>query len=557
MAKPSLADWTGLFGAPRTSADSGDDGARRRSSEGSVPHLAGVSLARARERAAQGVSQAEQNLVHTHHDGPVYQPRHARVQSTDCSGPLLHPLPQVARRGSDDLRAALAEAQAELVPALVAAPPPAHLMPTHARSRESSNDGSAISRPHTPASRSIEPQLPPSWLAARGAGGSPAAPNVDSGSPPRATRPPSLLRSLSSRSIHAAPPALASGSTAQLLRSTATGIISSPTEPRAPTLPPTSLHAGDARPFATLARPGEEAAPSSDYDGSTAASDLRERRASSDDVADQPSIWDIASASLGLAPDVHGEHAHEAETGSGFYGAMERLRATLGLDKDGGDWIQSHRSALDAALAKATAAAASGTAAPDSEKPEGKSVHIHPSKAQKEASSDKVPLVFAHGLFGFDQLALGPKSMPLIFNYWRGITEVLKERGTEVLVARVPASASIQERAEALRDVIERHFGGREINLIGHSMGGECGVPVAGRVLTTRRTRLALPHLAPRDELHRQVAHDDCDAAPRICACRVRCVARCSLTACLAIRRLHAAGALAPASRNDAELTGV
>ncbi|PWO00652.1 alpha/beta-hydrolase, partial [Tilletiopsis washingtonensis] len=110
----------------------------------------------------------------------------------------------------------------------------------------------------------------------------------------------------------------------------------------------------------------------------------------------------------------------------------------------------------------------------------------------------KVPLVFAHGLFGFDQLALGPKSMPLIFNYWRGITEVLKERGTEVLVARVPASASIQERAEALRDVIERHFGGREINLIGHSMGGLDSRYLISRLETSftvkSLTTIATPH---------------------------------------------------------------
>lgn len=41
-----------------------------------------------------------------------------------------------------------------------------------------------------------------------------------------------------------------------------------------------------------------------------------------------------------------------------------------------------------------------------------------------------------------------------------------------MLVTEVPVTASIQERAACLRDLIEDRFAGREINLIGHSMGG-------------------------------------------------------------------------------------
>lgn len=66
--------------------------------------------------------------------------------------------------------------------------------------------------------------------------------------------------------------------------------------------------------------------------------------------------------------------------------------------------------------------------------------------------------------------------------------------GVEVLIGRVPASAStlalssqltlmlslisrlpfagIEERAKVLCALIEQHFPGREVNLIGHSMGG-------------------------------------------------------------------------------------
>ncbi|GAA6059062.1 hypothetical protein JCM10212_002033 [Sporobolomyces blumeae] len=83
----------------------------------------------------------------------------------------------------------------------------------------------------------------------------------------------------------------------------------------------------------------------------------------------------------------------------------------------------------------------------------------------------KLPLVFCHGLFGFDHL--GPASIkPLQFSYWVGVAEALEAMGVEVLIGRVPASASIEERAKVLCEMIGDKFEGREVNLIGHSMGG-------------------------------------------------------------------------------------
>lgn len=81
------------------------------------------------------------------------------------------------------------------------------------------------------------------------------------------------------------------------------------------------------------------------------------------------------------------------------------------------------------------------------------------------------PVVFCHGLFGFDHL--GPASLPALqISHWRGIKEVLEGNKTEVFIARVPATSSIEERARTLKAHIEEHFPGRTVNLVGHSMGG-------------------------------------------------------------------------------------
>ncbi|KAA1085668.1 hypothetical protein PGT21_014402 [Puccinia graminis f. sp. tritici] len=83
-------------------------------------------------------------------------------------------------------------------------------------------------------------------------------------------------------------------------------------------------------------------------------------------------------------------------------------------------------------------------------------------------SKPKFPLVLCHGLLGFD--VLGPAALGL--TYFRGVREALEERGVEVYVAKVPACASIEERAKTLAQFIETRLPGQTVNLIGHSMGG-------------------------------------------------------------------------------------
>lgn len=59
---------------------------------------------------------------------------------------------------------------------------------------------------------------------------------------------------------------------------------------------------------------------------------------------------------------------------------------------------------------------------------------------------------------------------------------MLESNGTEVLIARVAATASIAERAATLEDLIAKTYPGREVNLIGHSMVS--GTSVAGLILS-------------------------------------------------------------------------
>ncbi|KAL9132215.1 MAG: hypothetical protein Q9217_000019 [Psora testacea] len=83
----------------------------------------------------------------------------------------------------------------------------------------------------------------------------------------------------------------------------------------------------------------------------------------------------------------------------------------------------------------------------------------------------KNPIVLAHGLLGFDELHLAGKLLPGV-HYWRGITEALMANGIEVITASVPASASIEERAEKLGKDIKQKARGKNVNVVAHSMGG-------------------------------------------------------------------------------------
>jgi triacylglycerol lipase len=77
------------------------------------------------------------------------------------------------------------------------------------------------------------------------------------------------------------------------------------------------------------------------------------------------------------------------------------------------------------------------------------------------------PLVLAHGVLGFDEIAVaGTKH-----SYFRNIDENLRRLGTDCHVPRLPALGPVQDRAACFAEVVRALPGGR-VNVIAHSMGG-------------------------------------------------------------------------------------
>lgn len=86
------------------------------------------------------------------------------------------------------------------------------------------------------------------------------------------------------------------------------------------------------------------------------------------------------------------------------------------------------------------------------------------SALRERYEAPKYPVVLCHGFSGFDQLNFLPhheRFEKLIFNgellkldYWYGIKEALENVGAKVLIAKVPAFGSIEERATDLNTYI-------------------------------------------------------------------------------------------------------
>ncbi len=78
-----------------------------------------------------------------------------------------------------------------------------------------------------------------------------------------------------------------------------------------------------------------------------------------------------------------------------------------------------------------------------------------------------LPVVLVHGLFGFDRIGV-PGAR---FDYFRGIAKHLESLGCDAHAVRLPASASVPDRARALVAAIEA-LPHKRIDLIAHSLGG-------------------------------------------------------------------------------------
>ncbi len=104
------------------------------------------------------------------------------------------------------------------------------------------------------------------------------------------------------------------------------------------------------------------------------------------------------------------------------------------------------------------------------------------------------PVVLAHGVLGFDKIAIGGRDL----SYFRGVTRHLMSVGAEVHRPRVPSSASIAVRAGEFKRLIDM-IPAKKVNVIAHSMGGLdvryaiSKLGLADRVATL--TTVGTPHL--------------------------------------------------------------
>jgi triacylglycerol lipase len=107
----------------------------------------------------------------------------------------------------------------------------------------------------------------------------------------------------------------------------------------------------------------------------------------------------------------------------------------------------------------------------------------------------RAPIVLVHGLFGFDQVRLGPW---VLVDYFPGIPEALRAAGNNVFVARLSPTGSIAARAAQLKRLLDQRFPGEAVHLIAHSMGGLDSRYLISRLGMSHRvlslTTLGTPH---------------------------------------------------------------
>jgi triacylglycerol lipase len=107
----------------------------------------------------------------------------------------------------------------------------------------------------------------------------------------------------------------------------------------------------------------------------------------------------------------------------------------------------------------------------------------------------RAPVVLVHGLFGFSKLQVMGVTLA---DYFPGIPEYYSAAGNRVLVPHLSATRGVSNRAEELKQFIDKESPGEPVHLMAHSMGGldarymiSC-LGMAERVLTL--TTLGTPH---------------------------------------------------------------
>ncbi len=104
-----------------------------------------------------------------------------------------------------------------------------------------------------------------------------------------------------------------------------------------------------------------------------------------------------------------------------------------------------------------------------------------------------LPVILVHGLFGFDRIGVPGARL----HYFRGLVDYLATLGCHAHAVRLPAAASVPERAQILADKIDALAHDR-VDIIAHSLGGldaryalaHCGLAARVRSLVT----IGTPH---------------------------------------------------------------
>ncbi len=105
------------------------------------------------------------------------------------------------------------------------------------------------------------------------------------------------------------------------------------------------------------------------------------------------------------------------------------------------------------------------------------------------------PIVFVHGLLGFDYLRLGRWRFAC---YWSNLPDAVRAAGNRVHVAKVAPLGGVAERATQLKAFLDEHCPDEPVHVVAHSMGGldsrymisRLGMGPRVRSLTT----IATPH---------------------------------------------------------------
>jgi triacylglycerol lipase len=100
-----------------------------------------------------------------------------------------------------------------------------------------------------------------------------------------------------------------------------------------------------------------------------------------------------------------------------------------------------------------------------------------------------------HGINAFDRLFASRRPEK---EHFPGIRPILEASGNRVFMPRLPATAGIETRSNALKAYVRRELGGQSFHLVGHSLGGldsrhlVSNLGMAGQVVSL--TTMGTPH---------------------------------------------------------------